>query len=38
VRVGSTHATARARHEGGCRSTPQAHPIHFAACQPTSPG
>ncbi|MEY2433898.1 MAG: hypothetical protein QOC92_3623 [Acidimicrobiaceae bacterium] len=38
VRVGSTHATARARREGGCRSTAQAHPVHFQPCQPTSPG
>ena len=38
VRVGSTHATARARRDGGCRSAPQAHPVHFASCQPTSPG
>jgi uncharacterized membrane protein len=48
VRVGSTHATARARrdavvngvrpHDERCRSSPQAHPVHFQACQPTSPG
>jgi hypothetical protein len=38
VRVGSTHATARARRDGDCRSTPQAHPVHFQSCQPISPG
>jgi uncharacterized membrane protein len=38
VRVGSTHATARARRDRGCRSTPQAHPVHFAMCQPINPG
>jgi hypothetical protein len=38
VRVGSTHATARARREGGCRSAPQLDPVHFGPCQPTSPG
>jgi uncharacterized membrane protein len=38
VRVGSTHATARARREGGCRSAPQPDPVHFEPCQPTSPG
>jgi uncharacterized membrane protein len=38
VRVGSTHATARARREGGCRSAAPADPVHFAPCHPTSPG
>jgi uncharacterized membrane protein len=38
VRVGSTHATARARRDGGCRSAPQPDPVHFDPCQPTSPG
>ena len=38
VRVGSTHATARARREGGCGSAPQLHPVHFGPCPPTSPG
>jgi uncharacterized membrane protein len=38
VRVGSTHATARARREGGCRSSVQSDPIHFVLCHPTSPG
>jgi len=38
VRVGSTHATARARREGGCRSGAQAGPLHFGPCHPTSPG
>jgi hypothetical protein len=38
VRVGSTHATARARREGGCRSAPQPDPVHFVPCQPISPG
>jgi hypothetical protein len=38
VRVGSTHATARARREGGCQSAPQPHPVHFGPCPPSSPG
>ena len=38
VRVGSTHATARARREDGCRSAAQPDPIHFGPCHPTSPG
>jgi uncharacterized membrane protein len=38
VRVGTTHATARAHRDGGCRSAARADPIHFAACPPTSPG
>ena len=38
VRVGSTHATARARREGGCRSAHQLDPVHFGPCPPTSPG
>jgi uncharacterized membrane protein len=38
VRVGSTHATARARRDGGCRSADQFHPVHFGPCHPTSPG
>jgi uncharacterized membrane protein len=38
VRVGSTHATARARREGGCRSAAQPDPVHFEPCHPTSPG
>ncbi len=38
VRVGSTHATARARRDGGCRSAPQLDPVHFGPCPPTSPG
>jgi uncharacterized membrane protein len=38
VRVGSTHASARARREGGCRSGVQAGPLHFGPCPPTSPG
>jgi uncharacterized membrane protein len=38
VHVGSTHATARARREGACRSTPQPDPVHFGSCPPTSPG
>ena|SRR5687767_6962288 len=38
VRVASTHATARARREGGCRSAAQSDPVHFGPCHPTSPG
>ncbi|MEY2453547.1 MAG: hypothetical protein QOD92_3121 [Acidimicrobiaceae bacterium] len=38
VRVGSTHATARARREGACRSAPQPDPVHFGPCPPISPG
>jgi hypothetical protein len=38
VRVGSTHATARARREGGCRSAAQPDPVDFRACPPTSLG
>ena len=38
VRVGSTHATARARREGACRSAPQLDPVHFGPCPPTRPG
>ena len=38
VRVGSTHATARARRDDGCRSVPQLDPVHFGPCHPTSPG
>jgi uncharacterized membrane protein len=38
VRVSSTHATARARREGGCRSTAQPDPVHFGPCHPTSLG
>jgi hypothetical protein len=38
VRVGSTHATARARREGGCRSAAQPDPVDFGPCHPTSPG
>jgi hypothetical protein len=38
VRVGSTHATARARREGGCRSVARAHPVDFPVCPPNSPG
>ena len=38
VRVGSTHATARARRDGGCRSAPRPHPVDFPVCPPTSPG
>jgi hypothetical protein len=38
VRVGSTHATARARRDGGCRSAAQPDPVHFGTCQPISPG
>ena len=37
VRVGTSHATARARREGGCQSAQSDH-LHFASCQPTSPG
>ena len=37
VRVGTTHATARARREGGCQ-VPEPQHVHFASCQPTSPG
>ena len=37
VRVGSTHATARARREGACRAG-QSDPVHFGPCQPNSPG
>jgi uncharacterized membrane protein len=38
VRVAGSHARARARREGGCRSAAQTDHVHFAACQPTSPG
>jgi uncharacterized membrane protein len=38
VHVGSTHATARARREGACRSAAQPDPVHFGSCPPTSPG
>jgi uncharacterized membrane protein len=38
VRVGSTHATARARREGGCGSAAQPDPVHFGPCHPTIPG
>ena len=38
VRVASTHATARARRDGGCRSSLQSDPVHFVPCHPTSPG
>jgi hypothetical protein len=38
VRVGSTHATARARRDGGCRSAAQPGPLHFDPCHPISPG
>jgi len=38
VRVGSTHASARARRDGACGSAPQPHPVDFALCPPTSPG
>ena len=38
VRVGSSHAMARARRDGGCRSATQPEHVHFAPCQPTSPG
>jgi uncharacterized membrane protein len=38
VRVASTHATARARREGGCRSAARPHPVVFEACRPSSPG
>ena len=38
VRVGGSHARARARSEGGCRSATQDDHVHFAPCQPTSPG
>jgi hypothetical protein len=38
VRVGSTHASARARREGGCRSAAQAHPVDSTVCPPISPG
>jgi uncharacterized membrane protein len=38
VRVGSTHATARARREGACRSAPQLDPVHFGPCPPIRPG
>jgi len=38
VRVDTSHATARARREGGCRSAPQPENVDFVPCQPTSPG
>jgi uncharacterized membrane protein len=38
VRVGSTHATARAEREEGCGLAGQAHPVHFQPCPPTSTG
>jgi hypothetical protein len=38
VRVASTHASARARREGGCQSVAQPDPVVFASCPPTSPG
>jgi uncharacterized membrane protein len=38
VRVGSTHATARARRDGACQSAAQPDPVHFGLCHPTSPG
>src|SRR5436190_5323134 len=38
VRVGSTHATARAERERGCELAGQVHPVHFQPCPPTSTG
>jgi len=38
VRDDTSHATARARREGGCRSAPQPENVDFVPCQPTSPG
>jgi uncharacterized membrane protein len=38
VRVGSTHATARARRDDGCRSSAQSDPVHSVLCHPISPG
>lgn len=38
VRIGTSHATARARREGGCRSAVSGHPLHFDVCPPISPG
>jgi hypothetical protein len=38
VRVGSTHATARAERERGCDQAGQPHPVHFQPCPPTSRG
>jgi Flp pilus assembly protein TadG len=38
VRVGTTHANARAARDGECRPLVQFDPVHFAACQPTSRG
>jgi uncharacterized membrane protein len=37
VRVGTTHATAWARRDGGCGSAAEGHPVHFGPCQSTSP-
>jgi len=37
VRVGATHASARARREG-CESADQPHPVVFATCPPSNPG
>lgn len=38
VRVDDSHARARARREGGCRSARQTDHVDFAPCLPTSPG
>jgi hypothetical protein len=38
VHIGSTHAVARARREGGCRQRGQPDRVHFATCLPISPG
>jgi uncharacterized membrane protein len=38
VRVDTSHARARARREGGCQSADRPDHVHFATCQPTSPG
>jgi hypothetical protein len=38
VRIGSTHANARARRESRCRSSTQPEHLHFLLCQPSNPG
>ena len=38
VRVDTSHATARARREQGCRSAIPGDLVDFTSCQPTSPG
>jgi len=38
VRLGTTHAIARARRDAGCRQPEQPDHLHFETCQPSSSG